>query len=211
MILLQKHRLEALTDGVFAIIMTILVLEVKVPEILLHPSNTEAVQAIYDAIPLILSFFTSFSILGTYWMGHNFIFQNYVKHMNRELGYLNMFFLMMCSLIPFSAHFLGNFYQYSASIVVYAINVILIGFSLLILRNYILSKRNICYDNISKKDVIHGTIRIFMPPIFAVFSILISGISTQFSLLLFAVPVIFNIVPGGLNFIENKFVHKKQN
>jgi uncharacterized membrane protein len=206
---LHPNRLEALTDGVFSIIMTILVLEVKVPELKGNYNNQELFDALVHEWPIIVGYFASFAILGTYWMAHNFIFQNYVRHIDRVLGYINMFFLMFASFIPFSAHFLGSYYQYSAAIILYAVNVIAIGASLYVLRNYILKNDYLRKDEINRKDIIHGSIRIAMPPLFAVFSIITSFWNYELSLILFMVPVIFNIVPGGINYLETKFIHGK--
>ena len=204
---LHPNRLEALTDGIFSIIMTILVLEVKVPEG--NYDNGELIHLLVEEWPIILGFFASFAILGTYWMAHNFIFQNYVRHIDRVLGYINMFFLMFASFIPFSAHFLGTYYQEPVAIILYAVNVIAIGGSLYFLRNYILKNPYLRKDEISRKDIIHGTVRIAMPPAFALLSIIISFWNYKLSLILFIVPVIFNIVPGGINYLEYKFLHRK--
>ena len=207
---LGKQRLETLTDGVFAIIMTILVLEVKVPQMSGDITNEVLAEVLLGEWPLIVSFFASFAILGTYWMAHNFIFQNYVRKMDRVLGYLNMLFLIMASMIPFSAHFVGVFYEFSTAITLYAVNIILIGLALFVMRRYILLRDDLRSPGIDKRDIDHGTIRIFLPPVFALISIAVSQFNTSVSLLLFTVPVLFNMVPGGLLFIEEYlFAHIK--
>lgn len=199
---LQKHRLEQLTDGIFAIIMTILVLEVKVPTLVGQFSDGELRVALQAAGPLLTSFFSSFAILGTYWMAHNFIFQNYLAKTDRILSYLNMVFLMFASLIPFSAHLLGEYYIYPTAIIFYSVNIILIGLSLFVFRGYILNNPRLQSQHIDKRDIVHGTIRIFLPPLFALLSIGVSFFAPRVSLVLFAFPVLFNMLPGGLNYLE---------
>ena len=199
---LQKQRLEQLTDGIFAIIMTILVLEVKVPTLVGEFSDAELRVALQAAAPLLTSFFASFAILATYWMAHNFIFQNYLARTDRVLSYLNMVFLMFASLVPFSAHFLGEYYTYPTAIIFYSLNIIAIGLSLFVFRGYILTTPRLQSRHIDKRDIIHGTIRIFLPPVFAILSIAVSFFVPRVSLILFAFPVVFNMLPGGLNYLE---------
>ena len=199
---LQKQRLEQLTDGIFAIIMTILVLEVKVPTLVGEFSDAELRVALQAAAPLLTSFFASFAILATYWMAHNFIFQNYLARTDRVLSYLNMVFLMFASLVPFSAHFLGEYYTYPTAIIFYSLNIIAIGLSLFVFRGYILNTPRLQSRHVDKRDIIHGTIRIFLPPVFGVLSIAVSFFAPRVSLVLFAFPVVFNILPGGLNYLE---------
>src|SRR6266446_941520 len=91
-------RLLALTDGVFAIIMTILVLELKAPS-----SDTEISGTAYG----LLIYAISFLLAGVNWIGHSMIF-SIVKKANRMLIWLNIIFLMFASLIPFSANILMN-------------------------------------------------------------------------------------------------------
>lgn len=199
---LRKNRLGALTDGIFAIIMTILVLEIKVPNLPDGVNDRSLRAALQETWPLLVAFFASFAILATYWMAHNFIFQNYLRGMDRVLGYLNMVFLMFASLIPFSAHLLGEYYTYPTAIIFYSLNIICIGLALFVFRGYILNRPRLQSRRIDKRDVLHGTIRIFLPPAFALLSIGFSFFAPRVSLTLFAVPVFFNIIPGGLNYLE---------
>lgn len=206
---LNKNRLETLTDGVFAIIMTLLVIEVRVPRLIGDFTNQDLWTALDSIWPLISSFFISFAVLATYWMAHQFIFDKYVKRIDRVLAYLNMLFLSFASLVPFSANFLGLYFEYNVATIVYSINIIFIGLSLFVMRAYILSHKDLQTDNIPQHDVIHGTIRIFLPPVFSFVSIWISFYSINLSLLLFAFPIIFNMIPGGLNWIEHSLFEKR--
>ena len=83
---LSKNRIEALTDGIFAVVMTILVLDISVPQISSHSTvaGTELLKKLFDLWPKILSFAISFIILAIYWMAHHRQF-HYIKHSNRAL------------------------------------------------------------------------------------------------------------------------------
>jgi uncharacterized membrane protein len=88
---LSKNRLESLTDGIFSVAMTILVLNISVPQISSHSSvvggivaGTELLEKLFDLWPKILVFGISFIILAIYWMAHHRQF-HYIKHSNRTL------------------------------------------------------------------------------------------------------------------------------
>jgi uncharacterized membrane protein len=97
--ILNKNRIEALTDGVFAVVMTLLVLDISVPQISSHyaidsvAAGTELLKRLFDLWPKILSFGISFVILAIYWVAHHRQF-HYIKHSNRALIWINIMFLM---------------------------------------------------------------------------------------------------------------------
>jgi uncharacterized membrane protein len=97
---LSKNRIEALTDGIFAVVMTLLVLDISVPQIASSHYNvgsvaaeTELVKRLFDLWPKILGFGISFIILAIYWMAHHRQF-HYIKHLDHTLVWINIIFLM---------------------------------------------------------------------------------------------------------------------
>lgn len=115
------QRLEALTDATFAIIMTLLVLELRVPE---QGSGYELLAELKHLFPSIVSFVISFVVLGVYWNAHHTQFR-YIRKVSHTLVWLNIFYLLVLSFIPFSAALLGRHSTEQVSIVVYASNLIL--------------------------------------------------------------------------------------
>jgi uncharacterized membrane protein len=121
---LAVHRLEALVDGVFAIVMTLLVLEISIPEIV-HPSlHAELPRRLLELWPKLYSYVLSFLVLGILWSLHHRSFHS-IKRSDSGLIWLNIVFLMFVALIPFSTSLLGNYGTEQLSIVIYAINIIL--------------------------------------------------------------------------------------
>ena len=125
---LSKNRIEALTDGIFAVVMTILVLDISVPQISSHSTvaGTELLKKLFDLWPKILSFAISFIILAIYWMAHHRQF-HYIKHSNRALIWINIAFLMATCLLPFSTSLLGEYLDQEIAILVYGGNSIIIA------------------------------------------------------------------------------------
>lgn len=114
-------RLEALTDATFAIIMTLLVLELRVPE---TESHTELLHGLRDLLPSILSFVISFIVLGVYWTAHHTQFR-YITRVDHKLVWFNIVYLLVLSFIPFSAALLGTHYTESIAIQIYSLNLLL--------------------------------------------------------------------------------------
>jgi uncharacterized membrane protein len=108
---LSKSRIETLTDGIFAVAMTLLVLNISVPQISSHSADivgTELLKRLFDLWPKILSYAISFLILAIYWSGHHRQF-HYIKHSDRVLVWINIMFLMFISILPFSTSLLGEY------------------------------------------------------------------------------------------------------
>ena len=102
---LSPHRLEALADGIFAIAMTLLVLELRVPE---ASGTGDLASRLLDLWPRFFTFFISFVVLGVYWFAHHQTFY-FVVRVNRTLVWLSILFFLGAALIPFVASLLGSY------------------------------------------------------------------------------------------------------
>ena len=129
-LIFSKGRLESLTDGVFAIIMTILVFNISVPELILFTEGEYASERLsnrlLDLWPDILSYIVSFVTLSVYWVAHHRIFR-WIVNVDRPLIWINISFLMTIGLIPFSTNLLTQYRDQQISIFVYSFNSILAG------------------------------------------------------------------------------------
>lgn len=100
---LPKNRLETLADGIFAIVMTILVLDLRVPEVLGPGGLSSELAALW---PRFATYFISFVVLGIYWFAHHQVF-HFLARVNRTIVWLNIMFFMGVALTPFAASLLG--------------------------------------------------------------------------------------------------------
>jgi uncharacterized membrane protein len=105
---LSPHRIAALADGIFAVAMTILVLELHVPELGKNASEAELVTALGALVPKILSYASGFVILGTLWIGHHYQF-HYIRRSSRALLWINLSFLLVISSLPFFVALVGTY------------------------------------------------------------------------------------------------------
>ncbi|MCI0618534.1 DUF1211 domain-containing protein [bacterium] len=138
---LRLTRIEAFSDGVFAIVVTLLVLELKVPSLQDHHSVSELGHQLLDLLPKFLSWLISFIIVCKFWLNHHHIL-GLARHADYGMVWLNAIFLMFQSFIPFPTALMGEYatnpLAISAFGVVMALNTLLfMALHAYILRNFL--------------------------------------------------------------------------
>ena len=125
---LRSIRLEALGDGIFAVAMTIMAVELKVPS--LKDTSLQAfLEAFHGVLPGLLCYMISFIVLGIMWFGHRMIFE-YIGRTNRHFIYLGVLFYMMVCLVPISTKFLAENHLQWGTILIYGLNLSLCNLAL---------------------------------------------------------------------------------
>ena len=133
---LSIHRSEALTDGIYAVAMTLLVIELKLPEHnLIHGADALA-QALADLLPKVLAWVISFFVLAFFWFGHHRVF-SYVRRADGKLVVLNIGQLALVSLMPFSCALIGEHGRELLSQVIYSSNMAGLAVMALLTARYI--------------------------------------------------------------------------
>ncbi len=200
---MNHTRLDQLSDGIFAIVMTILVFEIKVPAIWGPIDNMSLWLEIKKMLPIFLSYVLSFSLLFTYWRAHHFFISIYAKNVDSMLTNINALFFMLISLVPLSASILGQFNKNELSIIIFGIHIILIGLTLYWMRKYVIYSEHIQNPEITKREIRGSTIRTLVPVFFALIAILLSFWSIKISLALLTLTVIFNLSSYSTRLFEN--------
>jgi len=198
---MRQQRLSGLADGIFAIVMTLLALELKVPELDKSASSLELIDKLMQLSPVFISFVLSFALLFTYWRAHHFLTSVYAKTLTVGLANYNALFFLFVTTIPFSAHLLGKYSDLPISIFIYGLNVILIGLTLLGMRMHIEKSKKIDTIPIALHEWRSGYIRIVAPVVFSVIGIFVGLISTKFALVIFVLTILFNLIPTSSNII----------
>jgi len=127
----SRGRIEAFSDGVIAILITIMVLELKVP----HGTDVAALVPIW---PVFLSYVLSFVYVGIYWSNHHHMFQA-VQHVNGAMLWANLHFLFWLSLIPFTTGWMGENHFAPLPAAVYGANLLLAGLAYVVLQRAIVA------------------------------------------------------------------------
>ncbi len=202
---MSHTRLDQLSDGIFAIVMTILVFEIKIPDFS-PTSNLDLWIAIKDLAPAFVSYILSFALLFTYWRAHHFFISIYAKNVDVHLTNINALFFLLIALIPSTSSLLSRFNENELAISIFGIHIILIGLTLFWMRRYVLFSEHIQNPEISRREIHGSTVRTVIPIVFALIAILLSFVSTSFSLILFTLAVLFNLSPYSTRFFEKFFV-----
>ena len=105
-----KNRIEALSDGIFAIVMTLLILEIHVPNLPPTAPNVEVTPALVALWPKFVSYLVTFISPGFFWVGHHIMYHA-IRRADRILLWLNIFFFWFGSLPPFSTSLLNAFHR----------------------------------------------------------------------------------------------------
>ncbi len=201
-----KGRLEDLSDGVFAIVMTLIIVDIKIPQLSEKFTETDLFFKLVEQWPLVFSYFLSFAVLTMYWISRHVMFNGLVDKVNRTLLYLNMLYLLPITFIPFSASLLGTYPDRQAAIIIYCVNILVQGILLYIMQTYIISNADEERGKkLSKKARLQGKIRVILPPLFALVAIPLSFVNTGIVPPFLLLPIIFNIVPGLMDLTEKTF------
>ncbi len=118
----SRNRIEALADGVFAVAMTLLVLDIKVPELQSPSATAELPLKLLALWPKFLGYLISFVILGAYWVGHHMQL-SFIRRADRPLLWINILFLLWVALVPFSTALLSEYSKSRVAIAIYGANL----------------------------------------------------------------------------------------
>jgi uncharacterized membrane protein len=120
------ERLAALSDGIFAVAMTLLVLDLHVPASEVIHSQGELWHTLAGAAPQIISYLLSFMTLGIFWNGQQAQLKSF-SHSDRHLSWIHITFLFAVSIMPFSTRLLAGFIGYRSVLIAYWSNILLLG------------------------------------------------------------------------------------
>ena len=194
-------RILALSDGVFAIVITLLVFELKVPMATStgEPlTQRELISQLIDLTPKLASFAATFIVIGVYWTGHHGVFKHII-HYDRGLLWMNNLFLMCVSFMPFPTALLGTYWYTQVGVTVYGLSLFFSGASLALLWRYATNNRRLVEPNLENRIINLGHQRILIAPIAAMMSILVSTVSPIYSLWVYLFAGFAYLIPSRLD------------
>lgn len=171
---LTKSRLEALSDGIFAFAMTLLVISIDLP------AKSEIVQSPAYATHLLLSlysdffhYFLAFLILGAFWLSHH-VLVHPVQQLNRTLIWLNLGTLMFVALLPFSTSFSGDLPGTSIGAIIFELNLLAIGMGMFFQWKYATNDHRMVEPDLDPRFIRHVTVNTLVVPGISFLGILIA-------------------------------------
>jgi uncharacterized membrane protein len=187
---LSPFRIEALTDGVFAIVMTLLVLELGVPVITGGGVHAELLHRLGEMWPEFVSYAVSFLMLGFMWTVHHYQFKS-IKQSDGVLAWVNLLFLMFVSLLPFTTSLLGKYINEQLPVLLYGGNIVACMVLRLILWNYATKGYRLVDKDIPPAVIKRSKIMLPTGIVVFIIGMGVSFVSTVISVCLFAAIIVF--------------------
>jgi uncharacterized membrane protein len=141
------ERLTALSDGIFGVAMTLLLLQLNIPDKSRIFSESDLLHALAKMTPDLLVYLMSFITLGIFWVGQQVQFK-LLKRSDRHLTWINLAFLFAVTILPFSTRLLASFINERTALLVYWSNLFLLGFLLYACWGY-MRRAHLMKDDIS--------------------------------------------------------------
>lgn len=174
------ERLAALSDGIFAVAMTLLVLDLRVPAREFIHSPAELRSALVSLAPQFVAYLMSFITLGIFWVGQQTQLNHLIRS-SRSLSWIHLAFLFAVSVMPFSTHLLAEFISYRTALLAYWLNIFLLGATLYLTWNCALAS-GLVKDDISPEVTTAIKRRILIAQSLYALGAALSFISTYWSI-----------------------------
>lgn len=129
------HRLNGLSDGIFAVAMTLLVLGLAVPAVNAATTEGDLLRELRALLPAIVTYVMSFLTLGIFWVGQQTQLAQ-GERANRHYTWIHLTFLLAVTLVPFTTQLLARFHWSRTALVVYWLNIVVMGAVLLLAAEY---------------------------------------------------------------------------
>ena len=138
-------RIEAFSDGVIVIVITIMILELKLPDINRQSTTKDILEQLHHMVPYFISYIFSYTMIGILWTNHHHMF-HFLEKADEHLLWQNFIFLFLMSLIPLATYIVGSTPFIPISPNIYALVMLLTTSSLFTMQHYSLRKRLIHKD-----------------------------------------------------------------
>lgn len=194
---LRSIRLEALGDGIFAVAMTILAIELKLPA-LTDTSLHAFARSFIEILPSLFCYIISFIVLGIMWFGHRMVFE-YIGKTNRHFIYLGVLFYMMICLVPFSTRFLAENKLQWGTILVYGLNLSFCNLTLYAQWNYGIHRSGFLERELPDEVKKEAKISFLISPAVYAVAIIISLWLPTVSIIFFILTPLLYLIPNKLD------------
>jgi len=188
---LNRARVLTLSDGVFAIAMTLLVLELRVPE---RTVNVKAVDVLRDIRPSFIAFLISFFVIASAWANHRDLFE-VIRLTDRNLVWLNVVYLLPLTMIPFGAALLSRYGTDKLSLTIYGGLLLAIAVMRLVIWLYATSRPHLLFEPVGRELRRSGVLLVIVPISLYVAAIVLAqvgNIGQDVSVVIYAlVPVLY--------------------
>lgn len=188
------ERIKTFSDGVIAIVMTLLIIEIHVPEI--HQMNNAGVwEAFISILPKLVAFSVSFFTVAIFWVNHHHFFYP-IQKTNGALLWYNNLLLFFVAVVPFATAFIGDYPSISAVVAFYGFVLFLAVSSFAVMSNYVFFHSSLVPENVTQKVRIREFRRALVAVVFYGVSIITAFINPYISIFLFIALPLYYFVPS---------------
>ena len=190
---MSKARLEAFSDGVIAVIITVLVLEIHLPSN--HINSNELFSVLVSLLPKIISYLMSFVTITVWWVSHHQLL-HIIERSDRGLLWFNSIFLLFLSFIPFPTSVIGEYPESFLSILLYGVTGILTSLSFILMKWYVIFKAKLINKNIPEELLKKSFNKGFLSPLLYGSAVLIGFFYPIISFIIFIFIPCYYFIPG---------------
>jgi len=202
---MNKNRLENFSDGVFAIAVTLLILNVRIPVDLDKFTNKQLNAVLWRLLPHLLNFAFSFLVIGVFWVAHHRVF-SFVRVLNNTLLWLNIIYLLFVAIIPLTSSLISENPFLLSSVLFYTSNLFIIAIMHLILLEYILNHRTLKHEALTRDIYKSAQRTAIVGPICYVLAGAGAFVSGYISLAIIVGAMLFYIFFSGRTKVEEKMI-----
>jgi uncharacterized membrane protein len=194
---LSTTRIETFSDAVIAIIVTLLVLDLKVPELVATVGNAGVIKALLNLAPQFASFVISFFVICIFWVNHHQFFHG-IRRADRKLLWLNNLLLFWLCFIPFPTALLGRYPTNTVAVMLYGAILFLAAATFSTMSYYAFFKGKLVDEHLSQKELRHTQRRSYVGISAYGLSVLAAPLSISISLAIFLIVPLIYFVPRRL-------------
>ena len=187
---LTTNRIEALSDGVFAIVLTLMVFQIRVPDV----SPAQLWPRLKVQAPEFYSYAISFILVGIYWVAHHNMY-HLVKRSTRPLLWMNLVFLMFVGFVPYSVALVGRYADLQRVMIIYGVHLMIISGLLFLQWWYVTRHKELLVSPLNPQFIRSVDVKILQAPVVCVLAILTSFISVRGSYLLYLLTIVMYLLP----------------
>lgn len=188
-------RIEALSDGIFAVAMTLLVLDIKLPGDQPFASSVELFAHLWSLARHYLLYFVTFIVLGMLWIGHHAQF-HFIRYVDHTLLWINLMFLFVITSIPFATDLLGDYHALNLPYAIYGAKLVFAA-ALMILQVVYLRRHPVLAEptltaTVARKVIVRAALFACVP----LLSMAMMLYNTQLALYLYFLLPVIHFLPG---------------
>lgn len=187
-----KNRTESLTDGIFAFVMTLLVLSLDVPAGAHDPSNAAVVAMLAGLVPNFYHYLLAFFILASFWVAHHAQLDR-LRYIDRPFLWINIATLMFVTLVPFTVSLIGDYPDATFAAIVFEVNLLVLGLLFAAQWRYATGSSRLVHPG---TDVRRGNLRAMVVPVISAIAILLAIAGMTWSTAIYVlIPLVTRLLP----------------